>query len=127
MRKFFSIGLIFMHLLSGVGVFATVHYCGNTITQWSWIEEETDNCSCDRVKREDCCSDVRIQSQVISESTAAQSLKIERKPVKQLFQVFAQPVYSFATANAINVRKLTTSDPGRPGSLSMLRHTVLRI
>jgi len=116
-----------MHLLSGVGLFATVHYCGNTITQWSWIEEETDNCSCDRVKREDCCSDVRIQSQVISESTAAQSLKVERNPVKQLFQVFAQPVYALAAGSTIHKQTISLTDDHRAGQLNILRHVVLRI
>lgn len=127
MRKILSIGLILTHLLSGVGVFATVHYCGNTITQWSWMEEETDNCSCEEVKQEDCCSDVRIQSQVIAESTAAQNQKVDRSPIKKLFPVFAKPVYPIAPDYSVHTQTLQLNHVDRPGLTGMIQLMVLRI
>lgn len=124
MRKSLAIFLVLVHLMSGVGVFATLHYCGDKITQWTVLHDHTEACSCDEVKKEDCCNDVRVESKLHTEATPAGTFKLLKPlPVTEM-TCFLNSVATLSDRPFTGIFDI--ADDLRFGNQSV-KHRVLRI
>ena len=126
-KKGIAILLVFVHLISAMGVNAKVHFCGNNITQLNLMGTDNhEDCACVEVKKTDCCSDVTVDSKIITEATVASSLKIS-KPF-QLIHLVMLGAFTFQNLTYIKSQPiLLPVNFNPPLETEILKSTVIRI
>lgn len=118
MKRLTALLLVFSHLIAITGIQAKVHFCGNHITGIAISGQVADeNCACALVKKQDCCDDIIVKSDVtplaIRNFTTTQ-WKLGGSPIGAvLFEPIAPPVS--ITLNFIRVHiPPDQSDISRP-------------
>lgn len=88
MKKGLAILLLITHLISVTGVFASIHFCGDKITQLTFAGMgHQEDCSCAQISKTDCCSDVKVESRLSPLAVAVPINKITKPTLIALTSV----------------------------------------
>jgi len=97
-KRFLSIALLFLYLLSSAGVTVTAHYCGGDLASLSLFKHIS--CCCDEsqeAKEEGCCKNENKQLKITADQNKAEfaekkfQLPCSVLPVNGVFASFALP------------------------------------
>jgi hypothetical protein len=90
MKRAISIVLLLLTLFTNSFVKASLHYCGETITQIAFGNtEDTEPCDCAETGNMDCCKDIVLKLKPFNDSVRNANLHIEPISIKCL--VFLLP------------------------------------
>ncbi len=100
MKKVIAIFLLFVTLGTNAFVKASLHYCGESLTQIAFGNEHGDPCYCAETGNMDCCKDVVVKLSpfndlVLNTASSAPNLIIQDICFLQIFiQKFDSPLFS---------------------------------
>lgn len=90
MKRVIATLLIFLILGSGMNLKASLHFCGDVITQIAMGDHsENDPCECADMGNTDCCSDVEIKTTNLETPTPTSCIQVT-KPYSSILQVCLQ-------------------------------------
>ena len=85
MKRVISIVLLLLTLFTNSFVKASLHYCGETITQFAFGNEAADPCDCAETGNMDCCKDIVLKAKPFSETIRTSNFHIAPLTFNLLF------------------------------------------
>lgn len=96
MKKIVAIFMLFLVLGTSSHLKASMHFCGDVLTQFGWGDHETEPCECADMSSMDCCEDVVIKTQ--NPEPAVLSSVVFKHFVKELMLIAVQAKFELYTA-----------------------------